>query len=140
LLYFSHYFPCCFLHYSSVHPLRNSAFKVPFCLFVCIVFSILNLYVYNDDRGNRLIWNFSVLLPDYMVTCTWSYCHENWKSAMVPYLCDEIWLRYKVCACWVEIMALWIYIYIAFDAVLCLTHIGEEQGEQETKEIRMFLQ
>ena len=139
LLYFSCDFPCCSLHCSSVHPLRNSAFKVPFCVFVCTVFSKLNLHIYNDDGGNRFIWNLSMLLPDYMVICTWSYCHENWKSAMVPFLCDEIWLWYKICACSVEIMALWTYIYIAFNTVLCLTHTGEEQGEQETKEIRMLL-
>jgi hypothetical protein len=35
LLYFSHDFSCCILHCSFVHPLRNSAFKVLFCFFVC---------------------------------------------------------------------------------------------------------
>jgi hypothetical protein len=92
------------------------------------------LHIYNDDGGNGFIWNLSILLPDYMVTCTWSYCRENWKSVMVPYLCDEIWLWYKICACWVDIMALWTYIYIAFNTVLCLTHRGAEQGEQETRD------
>jgi len=124
LLYFSHDFTCCFLHCPSVHPLRNSAFKVPFCIFVCIVFSKLNLHIYSDVRGNRFIWNFSMLLLYYMVTCTWSYCYKNWKSVLVPYLCDEIWLWYKMWACWVEKMTLWAYIYVAFNTLLCLTHRG----------------
>jgi len=55
MLYFSHDFPSCFLHCSSVHPLRNSAFKVPFCFFVYTVFSKLNLHIYNDDGGNGFI-------------------------------------------------------------------------------------
>jgi hypothetical protein len=84
LLYFSHDFPYCFLHCSSILSLRNSAFKVPFCFFICTVFSKLNLHIYNDIWGNRFIWNLSMLLLYYMVTCTWSYCHENWKSAMLP--------------------------------------------------------
>jgi hypothetical protein len=40
--------------------------------------------------------NHSMLVLEYMVTCTWSYSHENVKSAMVPFLCDKIWLVQNV--------------------------------------------
>ena len=106
LFLFLHFFV--FLPWLSLpfHPLRNSGFKVPFCFSVCTVFSKSNLLIYNDDGGNRFIWNVSMLLLDYLVWCIWSYCHENWKSTMVCYLCDKIWLWYKIFACWVEKMAL----------------------------------